>query len=231
MADIPRLIFSYVSAIPNLAVHFALDIVDQMCEEGLSLSVEMLHSILHASEENYEYNLVQRIYYLIGCHNVTPTSETFKSMINFSVKMKYFNGAYAMLDGLKKLNISPTSTIYNTTLVGYFRESNIRGAMMVLKQMESEDVKQDSHTYSYLIANCNCEEDITKYGEEMKAAGIQVTKHIFMAPINAYTACGQIEKAKQVVLDKRIPVNSLNEIKGALASALACSGMIWTSTI
>ncbi|MBA0759253.1 hypothetical protein Gotri_022166 [Gossypium trilobum] len=175
-------------------VHFALDIVHQMCEEGLSLSIEMLHSILHASEENYEYNL--------------------------------FNGAYAMLDDLKKLNISPTSTIYNTILAGYFRESNISGAMMVLKQMESEDVKPDSHTYSYLIANCNCEEDITKYCEAMKAAGIQVTKHIFMALINAYTACGQIEKAKQVVLDKGIPVNSLNEIKGALASALACSGMM-----
>ncbi|KAB2044263.1 hypothetical protein ES319_D01G076500v1 [Gossypium barbadense] len=262
MADISRLIFSYVSAIPNLAVedlflkfkslhmkfeitpssasyeklityccdlhkvHFALDIVHQMCEEGLSLSIEMLHSILHASEENYEYNLVRRIYSLIGCHNVKPTSETFRSMINLSVKMKDFNGAYAMLDDLKKLNISPTSTIYNTILAGYFRESNISGAMMVLKQMESEDVKPDSHTYSYLIANCNCEEDITKYCEAMKAAGIQVTKHIFMALINAYTACGQIEKAKQVVLDKGIPVNSLNEIKGALASALACSGMM-----
>ncbi|PPR96280.1 hypothetical protein GOBAR_AA24387 [Gossypium barbadense] len=252
MADISRLIFSYVSAIPNLAgsfleamsfkplpligdfeisevedlflkfkslhmkfeitpssasyeklityccdlhkVHFALDIVHQMCEEGLSLSIEMLHSILHASEENYEYNL--------------------------------FNGAYAMLDDLKKLNIPPTSTIYNTILAGYFRESNISGAMMVLKQMESEDVKPDSHTYSYLIANCNCEEDITKYYKAMMAAGIQVTKHIFMALINAYTACGQIEKAKQVVLDKGIPFNSLNEIKGALASALACSGMM-----
>ncbi|KAG8502692.1 hypothetical protein CXB51_000511 [Gossypium anomalum] len=301
MADISRLIFCYVSAIPNLAVedlflkfkslhmkfeitpssasyeklityccdlhkvHFALDIVDQVCEEGLSLSIEMLHSILHASEENYEYNLVRRIYSLIGCHNVKPTSETFRSMINLSVKMKdvrcnsisllflfvskyvllvdcfilfistiscskptfsNFNGAYAMLDDLKKLNISPTSTIYNTILAGYFRESNISGAMMVLKQMESEDVKPDSHTYSYLIANCNCEEDITKYYEAMKAAGIQVTKHIFMALINAYTACGQIEKAKQVVLDQGIPVNSLNEIKGALASALACSGMM-----
>ncbi|KAH1121052.1 hypothetical protein J1N35_004212 [Gossypium stocksii] len=262
MADISRLIFSYVSAIPNLAVedwflkfkslhmkfeitpssasyeklityccdlhkvHFALDIVDQMCEEGLSLSIEMLHSILHASEENYEYNLVRRIYSLIGRHNVKPTSETFRSMINLSVKMKDFNGAYAMLDDLKKLNISPTSTIYNTILAGYFRESNISGAMMVLKQMESEDVKPDSHTYSCLIANCNCEEDITKYCEAMKAAGIQVTKHIFMALINAYTACGQIEKAKQVVLDNGIPVNSLNEIKGALASALACSGMM-----
>ncbi|KAK5844681.1 pentatricopeptide repeat-containing protein At4g04790, mitochondrial isoform X1 [Gossypium arboreum] len=262
MADISRVIFSYVSAIPNLAVedlflkfkslhmkfeitpssasyeklityccdlhkvHFALDIVDQMCEEGLSLSIEMLHSILHASEENYEYNLVRRIYSLIGCHNVKPTRETFRSMINLSVKMKDFNGAYAMLDDLKKLNIPPTSTIYNTILAGYFRESNISGAMMVLKQMESEDVKPDSHTYSYLIANCNCEEDITKYYKAMMAAGIQVTKHIFMALINAYTACGQIEKAKQVVLDKGIPFNSLNEIKGALASALACSGMM-----
>jgi hypothetical protein len=34
--------------------------------------------------------------------------------------------------------------------------------------------------------------------EEMKVAGIQVSKQIFMALINAYATCGQFEKAKQV---------------------------------
>ncbi|XP_022716952.1 pentatricopeptide repeat-containing protein At4g04790, mitochondrial-like isoform X5 [Durio zibethinus] len=135
-----------------------------------------------------------------------------------------FGGAYAMLNDLKKLNVTPTASIYNTIMAGYFREKNISGALMVLKQMECEDVKPDSQTFSYLIGNCNCEEDITKYREEMKRAGIQVTKHIFMALINAYTTCGQFEKAKEVLLDKGIPVKSLNEIKSVLVSAFASSG-------
>ena len=33
----------------------------------------------------------------------------------------------------------------------------------------------------------------------MKRSGIQVTKHVYMALINAYAACGQCEKAKQVL--------------------------------
>lgn len=33
---------------------------------------------------------------------------------------------------------------------------------MVLKQMEDADIKPDSKTFSYLIANCKCEEDIVK---------------------------------------------------------------------
>ena len=41
-------------------------------------------------------------------------------------------------------------------------QKNIRGALMVLKQMEHEDVKPDSQTFSYLIGNCESEEDITK---------------------------------------------------------------------
>ncbi|XWS51936.1 hypothetical protein CRYUN_Cryun11dG0024700 [Craigia yunnanensis] len=207
-------------------VHFALDIADQMCEVGLSLSIETLHSILHASEESYEFNLVRRIYSLICCHNLKTNSETFRSMISLCVKMKDFNGAYEMLKDLKKLNVTPTTSIYNTIMAGYFREKNIRAALMVLKQMEHEDVKPDSQTFCYLIGNCESEEDITKYCEEMKCAGIQVTKHIFMALINAYTTCGQFEKAKQVLLDKGIPVKNINEIKSVLVSALASRGQM-----
>ena len=39
----------------------ALDIVDHMCGAGLALSIEMLHSILRASEESFEFQLVCRI--------------------------------------------------------------------------------------------------------------------------------------------------------------------------
>ena len=51
--------------------------------------------------------------------------------------------------------------IYVYMLSNVFQK-NIRGALMVLKQMEHEDVKPDSQTFSYLIGNCESEEDITK---------------------------------------------------------------------
>ncbi|KAF5948786.1 hypothetical protein HYC85_014743 [Camellia sinensis] len=63
--------------------------------------------------------------------------------------------------------------------------------------MENADVKTDSQTFSYLIGNCDREEDIVKYYEELKHSGVQITKYIFMALTNAYVACGQFEKAKQ----------------------------------
>ena len=34
--------------------------------------------------------------------------------------------------------------------------------------------------------------------EEMKVAGIQVSKQVYMVLIDAYAKCGQFEKAKQV---------------------------------
>nr|AFK35368.1 unknown [Lotus japonicus] len=42
-----------------------------------------------------------------------------------------------------------------------------------------------------------------------------------MALINAYAACGEFEKAKQVVLDSEVPHKYLHEIKSVLISALA----------
>ncbi|THG07950.1 hypothetical protein TEA_003794 [Camellia sinensis var. sinensis] len=262
----------------SLKVHMALDIVDQMFEAGLTLSIETFHSILHACEESCDYNLVHRIYSVIRHNNLKANNETFRSMINLSVKMKDFEGAYSMIKDLEKMNLMPTASMYNALMAGYFREKNIRGGLMVLKHMEHADVKPDTQTFSYLIGNSDCEEDIVKfiahetgleltwqvaaelpvpsyylgsieYYEELKHSGVQITKHIFMALINAYAACGQFEKAKQaigtlkievvyegliggpnlwlqIVLDKGVPIKSLNEIRSVLVSALASHGQV-----
>ncbi|KAK4576310.1 hypothetical protein RGQ29_027035 [Quercus rubra] len=181
----------------SLKVHAALDLVDEMCEVGLTLSIEVLHSILHATEESCEFNLVRRIYSVICHQDMTPNNETFRSMINLCVRMKDYEGAYGMLEDLEKMNLTPTANMYNAIMAGYFRDKNTYGALMVLRKMELADVKPDSQTFSYLISNCDCEEDIIKYYEELKHFGVQVTRHIFMALINAYANCGQFEKAKQ----------------------------------
>lgn len=36
----------------------ALELVDEMCERGLTFSMEALHSILYASSESCDFNLV-----------------------------------------------------------------------------------------------------------------------------------------------------------------------------
>ncbi|XP_027063297.2 pentatricopeptide repeat-containing protein At4g04790, mitochondrial-like isoform X2 [Coffea arabica] len=209
-----------------LKVHDALNIVDEMLKVGFTLSLDTFHSLLDACEESREYNLVRRLYSMISCHDLKPSTETFRRMINLSVKMKDFEGAYGMIVDLDKLNLMPTSNIYNAIMAGYFRYKNINGALMVLKQMKDADVKPDSQTYSYLLVNCDSEEDIDKIVEEMKQSGVLITKIVFMSLINAYVSCGQFEKAKQVMLDKRIPAKSLNEVKSVFVSALASHGQM-----
>ncbi|GLT51456.1 hypothetical protein SLA2020_248650 [Shorea laevis] len=207
-------------------VQLALDIVNQISQDGLSLSIDMLNCILHALEENHECNLVRRIYSVICCHNLKPNAETFRRMISLSVKMKDFGGAYAMLSDSRKMNVKPVASMYNAIMAGYFREKKISAGLRVLKQMELDSVKPDPQTYSYLIGYCDREEDIIKYYEELKCSGITVTKHIFMSLVNAYAACGQFEKAKQVLLDEGVPVKSLNELRSALVSSLASNGQM-----
>ncbi|XP_058072693.1 pentatricopeptide repeat-containing protein At4g04790, mitochondrial-like isoform X2 [Magnolia sinica] len=210
----------------SLQVHAALDIVDQMCQSGLALSVETFQPILRASEQSFELDLVHPIYSVIRHYDLKPKGVTFKSMISLCVKMKDFEGAYNMLKDVEEMNITPTANMYNAIMAGYFREKNIPGGLMVLRQMELANVKPDSETFSYLIGNCECEEDIVKYHDKLQRAGVQVTKHVYMALINAYSNCGQFEKAKQVVLHQGIPVKNINEIKSALVSALTSNGQI-----
>lgn len=207
-------------------VYAALDMVDQMFEGGLTLSLETFNSILQACDKSCEYNLVHRMYSMILRHDIKPNSETFRIMINMTVRTKDFEGAYAMLKDLKKFNVMPTTNMYNALMAGYFREKDTRAALKVLKQMEDANVKSDSQTFSYLISNCSSEDNISKFLDVMKDSGVQHTKHVYMALINGYAASGQFEKAKQVIYDRRVPVKGFNEIRSVLVSALAFHGQM-----
>ncbi|XP_022634392.1 pentatricopeptide repeat-containing protein At4g04790, mitochondrial isoform X2 [Vigna radiata var. radiata] len=106
------------------------------------------------------------------------------------------------------------------------KDKNINAGLRVLKHMQGANVDPDSQTFSYLINNCETEEDIVKYCDEMKQSGIQPTKQVFMALVHSYAACGNLEKAKQVVLDPHIPGKSLNEIKSVLVGNLVSHGQL-----
>lgn len=142
------------------------------------------------------------------------------------MRAKDFEGAYGMIEDLKKFDVMPTTSMYNCIMAGYFREKDIHAALKVLKQMEDANVKSDSQTFSYLISNCTSGDNISKFLDEMKDSGVQYTKHVYMALINGYTASGQFEEAKQVIYDRRVPVKSFNEIRSALISALASHGQM-----
>ncbi|KAJ8542936.1 hypothetical protein K7X08_005459 [Anisodus acutangulus] len=207
-------------------VHAALDMVDQMFEAGLTLPLETFNSILEACDKSCEYNLVHRIYSMILRHDIKPNSETFRIMINMTVRTKDFEGAYGMLKDLEKFNVIPTANMYNAIMAGYFREKDTHAALKVLKQMEDANMKPDSQTFSYLISNCTSGDNISKFLDEMKDSGVQRTKHVYMALINGYAASGQYDKAKQVIDDRGVPVKGFNEIKSVLVSALASHGQM-----
>ncbi|XP_073114086.1 pentatricopeptide repeat-containing protein At4g21880, mitochondrial isoform X4 [Elaeis guineensis] len=207
-------------------VDAALDVADRMCQSCSNVSIESFHPILHACEQCCEPNMVHPIYLVMWRHNLKPKGDTFKSMISLCMKLKDFEGAYNLLTDAEEMNEMPTAGMYNAIMAGYFRQKNNCGALMVLKQMEDANIKPDSETFSYLISNCESEKDIGKYREEMQRAGLQVTKHVYMALINAYANFGNFKMAKEIALDRDIPNKFLNEIKSVLVSALSSNGQI-----
>ncbi|CAA0813936.1 Pentatricopeptide repeat-containing protein -mitochondrial [Striga hermonthica] len=207
-------------------VHEALCVVDEACGSGVGISLESFHSILDACYKRCEFNLVHQIKSRISQQNLKPNDETIRKMILLYVKMKDFEGAYGLINDLPNMGINPTAGMYNTIMAEYFREKKVQSAINVLKEMEGADVKPDALTYSYLINNCHSEKDIIKIFEDMSNSGVKPTKCVFMALINAYAACGQFENAKKVILNAKIPVKDLNEVKAALVEALAENGQL-----
>ncbi|BAH91516.1 Os02g0132600 [Oryza sativa Japonica Group] len=119
-----------------------------------------------------------------------------------------------------------TVSLYNAIMLGYFREKNHNGAQMVMAQMQIAGVKPDSETYCYLIFNCEFEEKISEYLDQLRQDGIHMSKHIYMSLVSAYARLGNFDMAKQVLENKEIPPKYLNEIKSALIGALASNGKV-----
>ncbi|KAG2648324.1 hypothetical protein PVAP13_1NG042515 [Panicum virgatum] len=207
-------------------ISLALDVADSMCKSGSNVTIELFHSIIHACEQGGELHMARPMYDLIRHHNLKLKSETFRSMISLFVKMKDFEGAYNILTDAEESGEISTVSLYNVIMLGYYREKNYNGAQMVMSQMQIAGVKPDSETFSYLILNCESEESIAKYHDQLRQDGIQMTKHIYVALINAYTRLGNFDMAKQVLLDKEIPSKLLSEIKSALVGALASNGQV-----
>ncbi|PNY06985.1 PPR containing plant-like protein [Trifolium pratense] len=227
---VSNFIACYAVSIPNLAV------------EDIISKIENLHDVLEVLPSSSAYEKL--ILYCCSTHKVDVALDIVEKMCEAGFKLSthvlqtivqiceetydyiLFQRAYEMVNELQEMNFKPTTAMYNAIMAGYFREKNIGGALKVLKHMQDANLKPDSQTFSYLFSNCEKEEDIDKYYQEMKQSGVNPTKQIFMALINGYAACGELEKAKQVVLDKSIQLKYLNEIKSVLVSVLASHGQL-----
>nr|CAB3445493.1 unnamed protein product [Digitaria exilis] len=210
--DISSIILDYVANIPNVLISLALDVADRMCKSSSNVPIESFHPIIYACEQSDDFHTARAMYDLIRHHNLKLKSETFRSMISLFVKMKDFEGAYNILADAEES--------------GEISTKNQSGAQMVMYQMQIAGVKPDSETFGYLIANCESEENISKYLDQLRQDGIQMTKHLYMSLINAYSRLGNFEMAKQVLLGEEIPRKLLSDIKSALVFALASNGQI-----
>uniref|UniRef100_J3L9D1 PROP1-like PPR domain-containing protein n=2 Tax=Oryza brachyantha TaxID=4533 RepID=J3L9D1_ORYBR len=205
-------------------IALALDVVECLCKSNPDAPVELFHPIIHACEQDSEFHMVHRIYDLMRRHKLKLKYEMFRSMINLCVKMKDFEGAYNILADAEESRDISTVSLYNAIMLGYFREKNHNGAQMVMAQMQIAEVKPDSETFSYLIFNCESEEKISEYLDQIRQDGIYMSKHIYMSLVSAYARHGNFDMAKQVLQNKKIPPKYLNEIKSALVGALASNG-------
>uniref|UniRef100_A0ACD5V7N1 Uncharacterized protein n=1 Tax=Avena sativa TaxID=4498 RepID=A0ACD5V7N1_AVESA len=179
-------------------ISLALDVAECLCKSNPNVPIELLNPIIQACEQSYELHMVRPLYDLMSRHKLKLKNETFRSMIALSVKLKDFDGAYNILSDAEESGETSTVTLYNIIMAGYFREKNHNGAERVIAEMQSAGVKPDSETFSYLILNCDSEEKVSKYLDELQQDGIQMTKHAYMALINAYSRLGNFDMAKQV---------------------------------
>ncbi|CAI0380124.1 unnamed protein product, partial [Linum tenue] len=211
----------------KLKVYVALDLVDQIYEDQLSLSMDTFCKLLDAIDESSEFVLLVSFFFTLSYPSLFLGCIVSLLVFCNLVSITQFDLAYAMLEDLKNRGFKPTATMFNVIMGGFFRQKNTYSALKVLKDMELADVKPDSQTYSYLIGNCVSEDQIVKYHEKMQLDVVKSTKHVPMALVNAYAASGNFEKAKQVLIKAFTLLKFNEDVKSVLVSALACHGQFF----
>ncbi|XP_078437473.1 pentatricopeptide repeat-containing protein At4g04790, mitochondrial-like [Wolffia australiana] len=243
-SDISLLILDYTSKMPNLSVEevvskfiglhrkVGLEPASRSYEKLIAYCCNLfkicttLDPLVQGRGQICRLDWVREVCSEARRHGVQLEKESFRSMMNLYIMIKDFEGAYNLLAELKGTGMEIDTSLYNAVMIGCFKEKNICGGLKVLKEMKNADVKPDSETFSYLIFNCNREEDINNCLDEMKHCQADFTKHTYIALINAYTNSGKFSRAKEVIMDKWIPVDHINEIKSALIIALSSKGRI-----
>lgn len=65
---------------------------------------------------------------------------------------------------------------FTLSLFSFLLQKNFHKGLEVLKQMDASDVKPDSHTFSYIIGNCNTEDDIIKVSKFVEVYSFHLTE-------------------------------------------------------
>ncbi|XXG82968.1 hypothetical protein AAC387_Pa10g0838 [Persea americana] len=220
--EISSLIYNYAISIPNLEV-----------EEVVS-KFKSLHKKLQVRPSYASYdNLITYCCDLLKVHaaldivdlmrqsGLAVSIKTLQPILHASERSFDFDLVRPMYSLMHQLDLKPEGETFKSMISLSVKMKDYEGAYNMLKDMEEMNMTPTANMYNAIMAGY-----FREYYEELQRDGVQVTKHVYMALINAYAKFGQFEKAKQVLVDGGIPVKNINEIKSALVSALASNGQI-----
>ncbi|GKV41147.1 hypothetical protein SLEP1_g48716 [Rubroshorea leprosula] len=100
----------------KMRVQLALDIVNQISEDGLSLSIDMLSCILHALEENYECNLFDGSYAMLNDSrkmNVKPVAGMYNAIMAGYFREKKISAGLSVLKQMELDSVKPDPQTYS----------------------------------------------------------------------------------------------------------------------
>ncbi|WVZ03396.1 hypothetical protein V8G54_024202 [Vigna mungo] len=164
--NISNFIVSYAVSIPNLAVEDIMAKVNNLHEllEVLLSSSSYEKLILHCCGLDQVGDALDIVEQMCdaGFNLSTDVLQFILQICEESFEYIWFEGAYKIIGDLEEMNVKLTANMFNAIMAGYFREKNISAGLRVLKHMQGANVNPDSQTFSYLINNCETEEDIMK---------------------------------------------------------------------
>ncbi|GJN18922.1 hypothetical protein PR202_gb06134 [Eleusine coracana subsp. coracana] len=164
--DISSLIFYYAANIPNMTVEDIVIAFHEWHEKFEVLpSIAAYDKIISICCNALQTRLALDVADRMCKSNSDVPIESFHPIIHACeqrCELDMFEGAYSILTDAEESREISTTSLYNAIMLGYYREKNHNGAQMVMAQMHIAGVKPDSETFSYLIMNCESEENISK---------------------------------------------------------------------
>ncbi|GJM90129.1 hypothetical protein PR202_ga06379 [Eleusine coracana subsp. coracana] len=217
--DISSLIFYYAANIPNMTVEDIVIAFHKWHEKFEVLpSIAAYDKIISICCNALQTRLALDVADRMCKSNSDVPIESFHPIIHACeqrCELDMFEGAYSILTDAEESGEISTTSLYNAIMLGYYREKNHNGAQMVMAQMQIAGVKPDSETFSYLIMNCESEENISKIMLDNEIPRKQ-RKEVKSALVAALASNGQVLEAL-TIYDQIKESGSSLEPKAAIA--------------
>eukprot|EP00249_Psilotum_nudum_P011754 c23361_g1_i2 orf=253-1875(+) len=205
-------------------IRLGLDILERMKESEIELSGATFEPFVKYFAFAYLLPQAESMLAAMKRLHLHGTPSMYEALVRGFARSNNIEKAYNIIEEMHNDGLTLMPSLYNPIIQAYGAKGNLGRAFDVLKEMEISEIKPDSENYAQLLLACASQKNQKLAMElfvKMEQQKVTPSANVISALVTVHTKCGDLEKAMQIVLDKKYSGNIDIKSQSAILWGLA----------